>query len=253
MGDTIGLEPWKAGDDNQYSRWESSGVSDEWLQVEFNAPVEVSKVIINERTKVVSQYNLQYWNETSKSWINIVNGKTISANETHEFAAVTSKKFILRILSATDRIGISEFKLFDTNGNNLIFPENISKENACGGKAVYIPNSSAKTLKKALDSTNMVYDVNFDKHINTTGGNLSYMHKVVDNRDFYFVANSSDNNINTTVTLRGTLELPAIWNPHNGEKYKLGFEHSTKNGVAVTTVKLIMNTVQSLFIVDDKH
>jgi len=251
MGDTIGLEPWKAGDDHQNSRWESVGFSDEWLQVEFNAPVEVSKVIINERTDVVTQYNIQYWNETSKCWINIVSGTTISADETHEFLAVSSKKFIMRILSATDRIGISEFKLFDTTGNNLIFPENISNANTCGGKAVYIPNATVAALKKALDSTDIVYDVNFDEMVNTTGGNLSYMHKVVNNRDIYFVANSSDNKINTTITLRGTLASPVIWNPHDGEKYKVGFEHTTKNGVAVTKVELMINAVQSIFIMDD--
>ncbi|MCI8497519.1 MAG: hypothetical protein HFE85_04640, partial [Clostridiales bacterium] len=106
-------------------------------------------------------------------------------------------------------------------------------------------------LEEVLDDANAVYDVEFDE-TRVTNGNLSYIHKVLDGSDVYFFANSSYTTVDTTVTLRGTLSAPAVWDPHTGERYQAHFEHTTaENGEPVTKIRLTMPAVKSLFIVDD--
>lgn len=246
MGDTIGLEPWKAGDDDLGTRWESNGSTNEWLEVNFAQPQQIAKAVISEYAKAVTSYRLEYWDEASQDWVSLADGSSIGSKKTHEFDAVTASKVRLSIPSAANRISISEFRLYGPDGSDLIFPESVSNNNA-----VYLPNASAKTLEAALDSTGMQYDVQFDDNPSVTGGNLSYLHKVVDGADYYYIANSSDNSLNTTVTLRGTLDSPAVWNPHNGEKYSVPAVHTTENGEAVTKVNLRISPVQALFLVDD--
>lgn len=246
MGDTIGLEPWKAGDDDLGSRWESNGSSNEWLQIEFSSPQQISEASVREYNDTVQSYRMEYWDGTAETWVPLAEGGQIGSGQKHGFETITSSKVRLVIPKATDRIGISEFRLYGPDGSDLIFPESIRHQNA-----VFIPNASASMLEEALDTTGSVYDVKFDSDPQVSGGNLSYLHKVVEGEDYYFIANSSDNSLNTTVTLRGTLDAPAIWNPHTGEKYKTGFVHTTENGVPVTKVNLRMAPVQALFVVDD--
>ncbi|MEE1492031.1 MAG: glycosyl hydrolase, partial [Massilioclostridium sp.] len=54
MGDTIGLEPWKAGDDDLGTRWESNGSTNEWLEVNFAQPQQIAKAVISEYAKAVT-------------------------------------------------------------------------------------------------------------------------------------------------------------------------------------------------------
>ena len=91
-------------------------------------------------------------------------------------------------------------------------PPYLKHSNRKGGKSYFIPQPTAAALQAALDDALPVWDVKFDEDLVVSGGNLSYIHKVIDGRQVYFFANSSDVPVNTTVTLRGKLRLER-WNP----------------------------------------
>ncbi len=82
-------------------------------------------------------------------------------------------------------------------------------------------------------------------------GALTYIHKVKDGRDIYFFANSSEKPVDTQVILRGKKDL-TIWNPHTGEREQVQSEHSEAAGQPVTTVRLVLSPVSSLFYVRDE-
>ncbi len=94
---------------------------------------------------------------------------------------------------------------------------NIESGNAAGGKAIFLPNPSADELATALDQTKNLADVHFpDKPVLATEvGKFNYIHKIKDGKHIYFFTNSSDEEIETEVILRGKLKLEN-WNPHDG-------------------------------------
>ena len=78
-------------------------------------------------------------------------------------------------------------------------------------------------------------------------GYFSYLHKIHDNKDIYFFANSSDNNLDTEVMLRGKLN-PEIWDPYTGAVSKFGkVTYVKKNGQIYTRCKLNLPAVKSIF------
>ncbi|MDP5230919.1 MAG: glycosyl hydrolase, partial [Cellulophaga sp.] len=79
---------------------------------------------------------------------------------------------------------------------------------ANGGKAIHILNPNEENLAKAL-KTRIVADVAFNPSpkLATDMGKFSYIHKVKDGQNIYFFSNSSDERIETEVTLRGKLNL----------------------------------------------
>jgi hypothetical protein len=80
------------------------------------------------------------------------------------------------------------------------------------------------------------------------GGNFSYIHKVRDGKCIYFVANSSDAEVDTWVALRGKL-TPEIWNPHDGKISPARAEHIIGKEGPVTRVQVKLAPVHSLFLV----
>ena len=51
--------------------------------------------------------------------------------------------------------------------------------------------------------------------LSVSGGHLACLHEVVDGKDVWFFANSSDTPVDTTVPLRGEHQLER-WDPHTG-------------------------------------
>ena len=80
-------------------------------------------------------------------------------------------------------------------------------------------------------------------------GALTYIHKVKDGRDIYFFANSSPKDVDTKVVLRGHKTL-TIWNPHTGAQEPAEARPGT-DGQPMTTVRLKLASVSSLFLVSD--
>jgi hypothetical protein len=81
-------------------------------------------------------------------------------------------------------------------------------------------------------------------------GSLTYIHKVKDNRNIYLFSNSSDDPIETEVTLRGRIDLEA-WNPMNGQKQPVEQAQSqSKDGRDLTTVPLKLEPMSAMFFVE---
>ncbi|OHB85327.1 MAG: hypothetical protein A2V98_16360 [Planctomycetes bacterium RBG_16_64_12] len=96
------------------------------------------------------------------------------------------------------------------------------RTSAAGGKAYFLPRPTPGSLKAILDDAVSVYDVALEQDVAGhrpkvgRGGNLSYIHKVVEGRGVFFFANSSDTSVDCHVRIRGKLDLEQ-WNPHTGE------------------------------------
>ncbi|GAB3663106.1 hypothetical protein GCM10028791_38450 [Echinicola sediminis] len=131
--------------------------------------------------------------------------------------------------------------------------EIIESFNDAGGKAVFIPRPDATLLKGILDSYGGERDVVFENNptLVTEMGKFNYIHKVKEGRHIYFFTNSSNEDIATTVSLRGQLK-PSEWNPHSGEITKnLAYDHVEKNGVVYTLIELRLEAVKSTFIISE--
>jgi hypothetical protein len=120
--------------------------------------------------------------------------------------------------------------------------------NANGGRAYFVAKPSATSLKATLDDALGAYDVQWETDPQVAGGNLSYIHKVVDGTDVYFFANSSDTAVDTHVRIRGKHALE-FWDPHTGEIRKAEYTQLSVNGQEVTRVRLVLPRVKSIFIV----
>ena len=125
------------------------------------------------------------------------------------------------------------------------------KTNAKGGKAIFLPSPQAGSLKAALDNTLTVYDVAFEQAFASRNGNLSYIHKVIDGRQVYFVGNSSDDAVDMHLKLRGKLKLEQ-WDPHTGEISACETESISVQGAEVTRVRLKLAPVRSVFFVETR-
>jgi len=90
-----------------------------------------------------------------------------------------------------------------------------AQRNPAGGAAWFVPRPTADALKQVFDQALPVPDVSWTESIVVTGGHLACLHKVVDGKDVWFFANSSDTPIRTTVMLRGEHRLER-WDPHTG-------------------------------------
>ena len=79
-----------------------------------------------------------------------------------------------------------------------------------------------------------------------SGGNLSYIHKVVDGRNLYFIGNSSDTKTDVEITLRGKFDALELWNPATGERTPV---ETSVDGDS-TSLKLTMDKVSSYILIE---
>ncbi|MCX6561125.1 MAG: glycosyl hydrolase [Candidatus Aminicenantes bacterium] len=117
------------------------------------------------------------------------------------------------------------------------------------GRAFFVPVPSAAALLAALDEGAAAPDVAWQAPAEAKGGNLSYLHKVIEGRDVYFFANSSDEKAETTVRLRGRFATMEIWDPHTGRVERLKSRRAVDRGRDVTEFSLALPPVHSVFIV----
>jgi hypothetical protein len=130
--------------------------------------------------------------------------------------------------------------------------------NAAGGRAYFIPSYNPKMIQSIMHEAVPVWDVNIAAPMEPilTGpdynGSLTYIHKVKDGRNIYLFANSTDNAVDTKVTLRGNLKL-SIWDPQTGKTGLVDQTHSKHpSGQDLTTVPLKLSPVTAEFLVEDK-
>jgi hypothetical protein len=122
------------------------------------------------------------------------------------------------------------------------------RTNANGGKTYFVARPTPAALRGALDDALSDWDVRFEQDPRLTGGNLSYIHKVIEGREVYFFGNSSDTPVKTAVRLRGQLRLER-WDPHTGKIEPQPSE--IQDGT--TRVPLDLAPVRSMFLVSIYH
>jgi hypothetical protein len=130
------------------------------------------------------------------------------------------------------------------------------KKNSAGGQAFYLPNTHPWLLDSILKLALPLRDVDFQVPLGELRegpeyeGALTYIHKVKDGRDIYFFANSSPQDVDTKVVLRGHKTL-TIWNPHTGGQETAEVTNTGAGEQATTTVHLKLASVSSLFFVGE--
>ena len=130
------------------------------------------------------------------------------------------------------------------------------RRNQAGGSAFFLPKAGPDLLRTVLKQVLPARDVEIQeamwplKEGPRYDGALTYIHKVKSYRDIYFFANSSENQVDTKVVLRGKKDL-AIWNPHTGQRERTNVTHATAGGSEVTVVRLVLPPVSSLFYIQE--
>lgn len=131
--------------------------------------------------------------------------------------------------------------------------EPFSKQaNAAGGAVYIVPSIAGPGLQAALDDAMPCADVAFSAagpKLEERKGMLAYLHKVKDGRNFYFMANSSDERVDLDVTLRGRLALES-WNPYDGTMAEIDAKTVQVGGQDCTRVRLALDAVKTVFFVE---
>jgi len=128
-----------------------------------------------------------------------------------------------------------------------------SNSNSKGGLAIFVPEPNKTNLQKILDDA-YIADVSFSPNpkLLTDFGKFNYIHKIKDGQHIYFFTNSSDEVIETEVTLTGKLKLQS-WNPHNGNISETESSTSVNDTKQYTTkFKLKLGAVSSVFWVGEE-
>jgi len=129
-------------------------------------------------------------------------------------------------------------------------------KNKAGGQAIFLPNTHPWLMDYALKQVLPLRDVDIQEPMGESkrgpayDGALTYIHKVKNDHDIYFFANSSPKAIDTKVVLRGKKTL-RIWNPHTGEQEAAEFTQGEAGGQGVTTVRLVLPPVTSRFFIQE--
>jgi hypothetical protein len=128
-----------------------------------------------------------------------------------------------------------------------------TRKSAAGGQSIFLPSTHPWLVDFALKQVLPMRDVDIQQPIVTPrvgpdyDGALTYIHKVRDGRDIYFFANSTQQDVDTKVVLRGKKTLKA-WDPHTGTS---GGPVEATAGDATTTVRLVLPTTRSVFLIQD--
>ncbi len=196
-------------------------------------------------------------------------GKVIATSRLPIYSAEFGKDEIIRS-AMTEIFGISQGELIK---NRMDIPQPyIENANSSGGMSFFIPVSNSKLLDKVLSLCLPARDVTFDEPEWAIGeyaeyqrglkldspewvenqkprydGALTYIHKVKNNHDVYFFANSSNRNVDSRVILRGEKQLSA-WDPHEGSIQKIDSRKILDKGETLTEFTLKLSPTQSLFI-----
>ncbi len=123
-----------------------------------------------------------------------------------------------------------------------------------GGATYFVPTVSGLGLAAALDDALPDADVRFalpGPPCATDQGMLSYLHKIKDGRNLFFVANSTDEPAETHFTVRGHLNLQR-WDPHVGTMVAAETNAVVEHGAAHTRVRLKLEPVHSVFFVESR-
>lgn len=123
----------------------------------------------------------------------------------------------------------------------------IVQSNKKGGRACFIAHPDGQKIREILQQTGTTFDVDYPAN-----PDLQYIHKVVDNRNIYYFANTGSTPVETDVLLRGDIRLEG-WDPHSGTIRKLLTKNinSKRSHLSSTRVKLMLKPYCSTFLVEE--
>ena len=177
--------------------------------------------------------------------------------------AVNRQEFRVVILPGTDVIPVEALRVlkkFQESGGAIIGTSSLPMRSAEFGRdaevrelvetifrtAAFVPDPTPEALQDALDRVAPPPDVTFAgaPRPRSGDGQLAYIHKVKGGRDIVFIANSSDDAISTTVSIRGALRLE-VWDPYTGTARPASGEIVTTAGGHRTEMPLQLPAVSS--------
>jgi hypothetical protein len=250
---TGGFLPSSVLDGRLETSWKPSegNMKEEWLEIYFGGERTLSQVKIGGNEDAVFSFKVLYhkdnkWIEGGK-WVGSGKEKTVQIK-----AVSTSGIRIVLESGEPNKVSISELEILDQQSRNIV-SENKTytfHANSHGGKAWFVPAPNSAILKTILDETGHTWDVRFEKDYPVTGGNLSYLHKRINGKDVWFFANSSDNNVDVPVIIKGKHKLQT-WNPQNGQISECESTIISQAGINFTRVQLKLDPVQSVFILPE--
>ncbi len=137
---------------------------------------------------------------------------------------------------------------------NAPVDENIQlNTNKLGGKAIHLVDANQANLSEALalgSTTDIAFSPN--PKLRSDFGKFNYIHKVKDGRQIYFFSNSSDEVIETEVTLKGDFTLFEA-NPHTGTISPLTItKQEIIENETVTKAKLTLPAVSTMFWISNE-
>lgn len=138
----------------------------------------------------------------------------------------------------------------DPTGNMPIASPSIL-QNSKGGQLIFLPKPDAANLSESFSRMGVAADLIFESlpKLNDEKTEVSYIHKVKDNWQIYYIANSSDTPIKTYVEIRGKLN-PELWSPESGKIFKVTNPIVVKHGNQdYTRFVLELPAVKSVFVV----
>lgn len=129
--------------------------------------------------------------------------------------------------------------------------------NQAGGSAYFLPDYTPEMLQAIMKEIIPVWDVNIEEPMWSVkigplyDGSLTYNHKVKQDRNIYFFANSSDRNVDTYVNLRGAMDV-SLWDPMTGAIRPVEEVVSkSREGTETTRVALKLEPATALFYVEE--
>jgi hypothetical protein len=249
---------WEAGghdaalacDGDPATRWNARDGSrtDQWIEVNFGTPRPFDRVRIEEAFDRALSHRVEIWD--GQAWQVRAKGEAIGAKRLHQLGPVTASRVRLVIEAVgSDTPSIAEFEVLDAQGNNLaVRPEPPGRltvnRNSRGGAAWFVERPDAANLVRVLAEALPAPDVSWPEPPRVQGGHLTYLHKHIAGREWFFFANSSDTPVKTPVLLRGRLRLER-WDPHTG---RIAPQPAELEG-NVSRVILDLPPVSSLFLV----
>ena len=175
------------------------------------------------------------------------------------------KIFILPAMETINLKNLETIRQFVLNGGFLIAAGILPSKSAEPGQdekvrelikelfynnknCVHLPVLTLENLSDALKNTGIIFDVDININGAAAGGNFTYIHKKLENRDIYFFANSNDTPVSAKVKIRGAKPSPwESWDPHTGERAAITGDFYG----GATDFTLGLGTVKSIFLISD--
>lgn len=122
-------------------------------------------------------------------------------------------------LGKDDEINNIINEIFRNGSNN--FGNYHVNYNPTNGKAYHIINCCEVILNEILNTCGIEFDVNIDI-LNHNENSVTYIHKVKDNKDIYYITNQNDKRSDLHITINSSKKLE-LWDPHSGDKITVDY------------------------------